>query len=321
MATNVTLLRSLSTGGANANAAAQELLRRGQTGQASPAELREAQQLTTNPALKDAFAQAAATAEGPALNGRETLRDVSALQPDTSKLNDAKQIPEKFLGDFQLLKGQLLGAAGLTRAQKAERLFQFFTAYAERFQQLSQNPNAQLANAAKQLQQAMNPAEYARAMQQFDKAFAQLGFQQLVTSDGRTGQDAARQMLQAPTAEAFAQARPEHLDAPAWQDNAAVRLDAKPAGIGQHAPVLLAQQPLSTRKTSDDASKQDDAPGGRRRDRKGVLGNKMVWNVLHLLRGEDLTDVERKDAMTQLAVAATLLLVLGSILVGVLVWM
>ena len=322
VATNLGLIRTISSGGATATAAAQELLRRAQTGQASPAELRQAQQVTSNPALRDAFGQAAASAESPALGGGEVFRDVAALQPDTQRLTDPKQIPERFLGDFQLLKGQLLGHPGLTRAQKAERLFQFFTAYAERFQQLSQNPNAQLQQAAQQLQQAMTPAEFSRAMTQFDKALTQAGFQQLVTPDGRTGHEAARQMLEAPTPQLLAQARPEHVDAPTWKDNpVAVRLETRPAGITSQQPVLT-QPPVVQRRPSEGGGEaRDDENRSRQRGRSGVLGGRMTWNVLHLLRGDDLNDVERKDAMTQLAISAGLLLVLGSIIVLVLVWM
>ena len=47
----------------------------------------------------------------------------------------------------------------------------------------------------------------------------------------------------------------------------------------------------------------------------------MLWNVMHLLRGDDLEDVARKDAMNQLAFTAALILLLSAILVGVLVWM
>jgi hypothetical protein len=47
----------------------------------------------------------------------------------------------------------------------------------------------------------------------------------------------------------------------------------------------------------------------------------MLWNALHLLRGEDLDDVARKDALNSLMVAAALILILAGILVGVLVWM
>jgi hypothetical protein len=44
-------------------------------------------------------------------------------------------------------------------------------------------------------------------------------------------------------------------------------------------------------------------------------------NVMHLLRGDDLDDVARKDAMNQLAVAAALILSFSAIIVGILVWM
>jgi len=51
------------------------------------------------------------------------------------------------------------------------------------------------------------------------------------------------------------------------------------------------------------------------------LRERMLWNALHLLRGEELDDVARKDALNALVLAAALLLILSGILVGVLVWM
>jgi hypothetical protein len=78
---------------------------------------------------------------------------------------------------------------------------------------------------------------------------------------------------------------------------------------------------VAPRKLDEQAPQKD---VGARRHSRGtdqVLGGNMLWNVLHLLRGEELDDVARKDAMTQLAIAAALLLILGGVLVGILVWM
>ena len=52
-----------------------------------------------------------------------------------------------------------------------------------------------------------------------------------------------------------------------------------------------------------------------------VLGARMLWNVMHLLRGDDLDEVARRDALNQLALAAALILIFSGILVGILVWM
>ena len=52
-----------------------------------------------------------------------------------------------------------------------------------------------------------------------------------------------------------------------------------------------------------------------------VLGGQMLWNVMHLLRGDELDDVARTDAMNQWVVAAALILIFSGIVVGILVWM
>lgn len=304
-------------------AASQELLRRAQTGNASPTELREAQQVAPAPELKDAFANAASALEGGLNLGRggEVFRDVSALRPDSARLKDPKAIPEKFLGDLRLIEHQLLQHPGLTRTQKAERLFQFFTAYAERFQQLAQNPNAQTAHAASAPSDTMSAGEWTRTMGQFDKALKQAGFEQLRTDDGRTGFEAARQMIEAKTAELQNQVRPQGVDAPTWSDNPKPepKIDgetAKLAGMALHTPTLQAQARLTSQRTDQKPEEEDEK---KKKDTSGVLGGNAVWNVMHLLRGDDLHDVERKEAMNQLAISAALILVFGAIVAVVLV--
>jgi len=85
-------------------------------------------------------------------------------------------------------------------------------------------------------------------------------------------------------------------------------------------PQLQIAARLSPQQLEEQRKKEEEARRGKRETDK-VLGGRMVWNVLHLLRGEDLTDVQRKDALNQLVVAAVLILVFVGVVVGVLVAM
>jgi len=240
--------------------------------------VREAQRvISTTPELKDAFGSA--TKElGALLGGQGVFRDVGRLTPDTERLTDARTMPERFLADLKLIEQQLLNHPGMTRTEKAERLFQFFEAYAARFQDLAhgaaQDRQAATAQPPQggalhttetglQLANPLNDAELTKALAQFDKARR---------------------------------------------------------GVELNGPNPLIQPKLTPQQQVDEEKKKD---GERKRERgtDGVLGGRMVWNVLHLLRGDDLTDVERRDAMNQLVVAGVLVLILTGILVGVLVWM
>jgi hypothetical protein len=292
------LLRSMRQGGGGGVAAAQELVRRAQQGEVNRAELSEAQHLATLPEAKDAFADVARDLANLASPSEPSVfRDVRALTPDTKKLNDAKALPERFLADFKLQEQQLLLHPGLTAAQKAERLFSFFEVYAARFVEL-QYPQG-IA------QPQVDYASLHAAVAHFERVLTGVGFAQLVASDGRTGLTAARQMLEAQSKLQFDKARPTALEAPGWKDNPAVTR-AEP----RHLP--LSHAPVPPPLEADQKRRHAHRPA-----RSGVLGGNMLWNVLHLIRDEDLTDVERKDAMTQLAIAALLILILGAILIGV----
>lgn len=340
---NGALKRSLRAGGGAGVAAAQELIRRAQTGTVSTAELKEVQQVISSPEFRDAFRGVAKDVSALLASGNAAVfRDVSSLQPDTERLTDARTMPERFLADLRLVEQELLNHPGMTKEQKAERLFEFFESYAARFAELAHG-TAQAKQAATaapqqggafntvetglQLAAPLSDAELKKALGQFDKALKMAGFEALKTDDGRTGLEAAREMLEAKTAEAQAHARPNELSAPSWKDNVDPRalkaeadkerriasLDGKP----QINPQLrVAGQKL------DEAQAQEAAKrGSRSKGTDKVLGANTLWNVMHLLRGEELDDVARRDAMNQLAVAAALIIIFAGIIVAVLVWM
>ncbi|MEW5743161.1 MAG: hypothetical protein AB1938_29875 [Myxococcota bacterium] len=343
MAGNGDLIRSMRAGGRGGMAAAQEFLRRVQAGSVSTQELSEVQKVVSSPELRDAFKAVASQLENLLSAGSEAVyRDVDTLLPDTEQLTDARALPERFLADLTLVKGELLEHPGMTRGEKAERLLAFFEAYAARFSQLA-NGTAQArqpqtgaatpqglygaVEVQAQLPPALGEAELKRALEKFDKALTRAGFQELRADDGRTGLEIARQMLQASTPEALRELRPQKLDAPGWKDNAAVEksLAAEVARerkvqAADVKPVIIPH--VKTQGGVAGAAKKDEAePKGASRRSDKVLGGRMLWNALHLLRGEELDDVQKKDALTQLAVAAGLLLGLIALLVGLLVWM
>jgi hypothetical protein len=350
MAGNGDLIRSMRAGGGAGVAAAQEFLRRARTGVVSTAELKEVQTVITSPELSDAFRGVARDVSTLLSNGTERVfRDVTSLTPDTERLTDARSMPERFLSDLKLVEQELLHHPGMTKDQKAARLFAFFESYANRFAQLAHG-TAQAAQAARaetapqppqgafattetglKLAAPLTEPELQKALAQFDKALKRAGFEELKTDDGRTGMEAAQEMLQAQTPEAQKQARPHALEAPAWKDNAAAAerslradvekerraitaLDGRPA-IQPHLRVQTAK----VEETEAEAARKKGKSDSDGTDK--VLGGRMLWNVLHLLRGDDLDDVARRDAMNQLALAAALILIFSGIVVGILVWM
>ncbi|MFO0593785.1 MAG: hypothetical protein U0228_00705 [Myxococcaceae bacterium] len=184
------LISSMRSGGGAGVQAAREFLQLAQGGGVSRAQVREAQQIVNTPGLGDQFAGMAAEFSALLAGGGEgVFRDVQALAPDRKQLKDPKAIPERFAGDLTMVEHQLLQHPGLTRAQKAERLFQFFEAYAERFHELTHGTaqQQQAATAGEAFQSPLNAAELQKAMVNFDKALTRAGFQHLVASDGRTG--------------------------------------------------------------------------------------------------------------------------------------
>jgi hypothetical protein len=329
---NGDLIRSMRAGGGAGVAAARELLRRAAVGQVSRAELAEVKQVASS-MRESADAFRAIAQEASALLSPEpqpVYREVSQLSPDHARLTDARSMPERFLSDLQLVKPQLLGHPGLTRQEKAERLFAFFEGYAARFAELAHS-QAQAAREADAPEPPLSAAEFERTLHQFERALRQAGFQELRADDGRTGLDHARALLEQSTREAQRAMRPRGLDAPGWKDNVkperslqaevererrgVYELDARPQppAVQPSAPL---ERPDQARPTADEKPKARWDAG--RTDK--VLGGRMLWNVLHLMRGDELDDVARNDAMTQLAVAALLLLAFAGVIVAILVW-
>jgi hypothetical protein len=295
------LIRSIRAGGGPGLAAAQELLRRAQAGTVTGAELREVQKLVKRPELQDAFKDVAQHVTALLAGEHQPVADAKALAPDTSKLTDALSLPARFLSDLKLVEPQLLQHPGLTSEGKAERAFEFFEPYAQRFTELAP---------------ALSPSEVQTTLARFEKALARADFGAVRTDDGRSGLEAARELLEAKTPEAFAQARPQKLDAPKWKEQEqTLRAQVET----ERRMVQLTVQP----QLRAVAPKPEEVVEGRRQ-KSGtdkVLGSNMLWNVMHLMRGEELDDVARKDALNRLVVSAALLLVFGSIVVGILVLM
>ncbi len=344
MAGNGELIRSMRAGGGAGVAAVQELLRRARSGAVSTAELKEVQKVITSPELKDVFRGVASDVSALLSSGTERVfRDVTSLTPDTERLTDARTMPERFLSDLKLVEQELLHHPGMTKDQKAARVFEFFETYATRFTELAQG-TAQAAQAEKgqlapeggafstaetglQLAPPLSEAELAKALAQFDKALTRAGFQELKTDDGRTGMEAARQMLEAKTREAQAQARPRQLEAPTWKDNPSITLRTEVDKERRAINALDVRGPVQPQLRMP-AQKLEETPQAAKKEKSSkasatdqVLGGRMLWNVMHSLRGDDLDDVARKDALNQLAFVAALILIFSGILVGVLVWM
>ena len=344
---NGELMRSMRAGGGAGVAAVQELLRRAKAGAVSTAELKEVQTVITSPELRDAFKGAARDVSALLSSGTgRVFRDVSSLTPDTKRLTDARTLPERFLSDLKLVEQELLHHPGMTKEQKAARVFAFFESYAARFSELAHG-TAQAERAAQgqpaqtggafstvetglQLAPSLTDAELDKTLAQFDKALKRAGFEELKTDDGRTGMEAAREMLEAKTKEAQADARPRQLEAPTWKDNAAAGERSLKADVDKERRGVAAldgkapMQPHVRTATLKVEEPADDAKKKGRSKSSGtdqVLGGQMLWNVMHLLRGDELDDVARKDAMNQLVVAAALILIFSGIVVGILVWM
>ncbi len=346
MAGNGELMRSMRAGGGGGLAAVQELLRRARTGAVSTAELKEVQTVISSPELSDTFKGVARDVSALLSNGSgRVFRDVSSLTPDTKRLTDARTLPERFLSDLKLVEQELLHHPGMMGEQKAARVFAFFESYAARFAELAHG-TAQAEQAAKgqpvqaggafstvetglQLAPSLSAPELDKALAQFDKALKRAGFEALKTDDGRTGMEAAREMLEAKTKEAQADARPRQLEAPSWKDNPGAGDRSLKADVDNERRAIGAlegkapMQPhlrVATTKVEEPAAAEKK---GRSKSSgtDQVLGGQMLWNVMHLLRGDELDDVARSDAMNQLVVAAALILIFSGIVVGVLVWM
>ncbi len=266
-------------GGSGAVAAARELQNLSQAGQLTSAQAQQLDAAAASPELRDVFA---AAQNYDALTG-QTGRPVAVSQLASGAVNvgEASQLPGRFFTDANIFRAELNGKTVPGSGEQAQRLLQFFEPYAERF--VEARPNLPGAQAAK-------------LETQFTRALTQLGFSELRTTDGRTGLDAAKDMLRATDAAGVRAARPEAV-----------------------IPQLVQPQVRVTQARLEEAP--DAKPGdNKKKPRTGVLGSNMLWNVMHLLRGDALDDVAKKDALNQLMVSAFLLLVFGGIVTLVLLF-
>lgn len=314
MAGNGDLIRSMRAGGGSAMAAALELMRRAQAGAVSPQELTEVRKLVTSPELQDAFKNVASELAALLSPGDEAVfRDVRALTPDTARLTDAEALPERFLADLTLVRAALLDFPGLTRQDKAARAYAFLEAYASRFAQLTDGATTMQPGTP----QPLVTPELQKALARFDKALTRAGFHELRAADGRTGVQLAHELLRG------RDPKPGTLDAPAWKDNTALAADVarqRQVQATDVKPVIIPHVKTQAGVAGSGKAKENEPKSAKRRTDK-VLGGRMLWNALHLMRGDELDDVAKKDAMTQLAIAAGLLLGFIAIVVGLLVWL
>ncbi len=280
--------------------AATSLLETAQAGSLRPNEVTEVKQLLANPELTDVFKEGLGASLRDALGGGATpVRDVKALLPNPKSL-DPRSLGQRFGSDLLLMKQQLVDER-LPKAENAERLMEFFAAYAERFVELA-HPDAHVPNTPVT---AMRPEDQAKALKQFEKALTDNGFKELV--DRTTGQDGlalGRTLLDSKSTDELKAKKKEFvLDGPAVRDphnpNAATSI-----------AVSAAHERLLKEK------KEEEEARARRKGREGKLGGNMLWNVLHLMRDGAETPDE-KEALNKLVLTAGLLLVFVAVMLTV----
>ncbi len=294
------LLRTVRSGGPQARVAATSLLETAQAGSLRPNEVTEVKQLLANPELTDVFKDGLGASLRDALGGGATpVRDVKALLPNPKSL-DPNGLGQRFGSDLLLMKQQLVDER-LPKAENAERLMEFFAAYAERFVELA-HPDAHVPNTPVT---AMRPEDQAKALKQFEKALTDNGFKELV--DRTTGQDGlalGRTLLDSKSTDELKAKKKEFvLDGPAVRDphnpNAATSI-----------AISAAHERLIKEK------KEEEEARTRRKGREGKLGSNMLWNVLHLMRDGAETPDE-KEALNKLVLTAGLLLVFVAVMLTV----
>ena len=223
---------------------------------------------------------------------------MKALLPNPKSL-DGKGLGQRFGSDLLLMKQQLVDGR-LPKAENADRLMEFFAAYAERFVELA-HPDARMPNAPVT---AMRPEDQAKNLRQFEKALTDGGFKELL--DRNTGQDGlalGRTLLDSKSTDELKGKKKDFaLDGPTVRDpqnpNAATSI-----------AVSAAHERLIKEKKEEEA-------WARRRGREGKLGSNMLWNALHLLR-DGAESPEEKEALNKLVLTAGLLLVFVAVMLTV----
>lgn len=294
------LLRTVRFGGPQGRAAATSLLEAAQTGTLKPHEAAEVKSLIAEPALQDVFKDGLGASLREALTGGGgPVRDVKALLPNPRSLTDPKTLGQRFAADLTLMKPQLVDER-LPKDENAERMMEFFAAYAERFVELSSH--ARLPDAPVT---PMRPEEHAKALKQFEKALTDGGFKALIDrTSGQHGVELGRSLLDSRSVDELRQRTKEiSLEGPAKKDPANPNAATSIAVSAAHDRLLR--------------QKKEEEEVAHRRGRRGKLGSNMVWNVLHLLRDGAETPDE-KEALNRLVFSAALVLVFFAVVLTVL---
>ena len=285
-----------------------QLINKAVNGTLTPTEATQLQAMLDSPAMKSAFTEAQRQGLERFAKGKGLPpRDAKELHSDLKLLKGAKELPARFAADLLLAHEALLEHPLLLRADKATRLFEFAMPYAQALAEL-QPAAAELRAAAQGLLAEAEKAGF--------KALERQG-------DGKSGMEALAALLKAATAHDVAHlAKGQRFDAPSWpKDAPPVHLEAIGAAkAGEQLirpPPQVLQPPVQIVRRPEEAERSKAAEGTSKR-----LGPMMLWNALHRLRdaGEDGQDsAAQREAMTQLAVAAGLILAFLAIVVGVLV--
>jgi hypothetical protein len=243
------------------------------------------------------------------------------LHGDLTLVKDVESIPERFTADLALVRDKLIDHQSLLRADKATRMFDFMVPYVQAVVQMAATPAQQRAVAAQMIVQA-----------------EEAGYKELQRQpDGKNGLQVMTELLKAKTPEEVARlAQEQKFDAPVWpkdpmrQTDPRYPADREPPPMVQNTKMGDPQQQV-LRPTPQVMApvvppfQRVQQPGESRETRNGTnkrLGPMMLWNALHRLRdaGEEGQDsAAQREAMTQLTIAAALILGLFALIVAVLV--
>lgn len=282
------------------------------------------------------------------------LQPFEILIPDVKKLPSLEKLVERFGKDFAVMAHQIIHAPGQTAEQKAERLLQFFVAYAERFVEIVHltNPGAQGGNA--QDGQGKNlfksDPELSKALRGMLESMREHGYEALKDAlTGKTALTAGREMLTSTPRQFQELARaaqwvpaqtgptdvptrnPERVtlsEMPRVTETAAKAADArrpedklvpdkmKVAAWSAEAARMPVVMPKAD---ADRARDQTEDPWAQAHRTNRRLGANMLWNVLHKLRGSEEDLAVNQEKWDRLTFAAILALAFLSVLVVLLV--
>lgn len=292
-----------------------ELLQKAQGGQLTPAEAKLVRELNDTPELKDQFTpQQRADLDGFVRGKEPPLRAPKELSSDLSKLTKAKEVPERLTADALLLRGQLVDRQGLSREAKATRLVQFLLPYAQTAAELSRTPK-ELSDATAKLLKAAEKLGYGDIERQ---------------PDGRPVLQLLKEAMTAKApSEVVRQLGSQSFDAPNAAKDAGALAAAEQSQSAQphlepfRPPPQVLQTPTPVK---EPAERPEGIEGEGALDdggRRGRLGPRMLWNVLHQFRddgaAEDKESAAQREENNRIALIAGLVLTFMAIVIGILV--